>query len=196
MEIPLTSFVDFVLKSGSPKMTSAKKIKEQLDQPYDPITDYYKRFREGVQEMHQNNQAKGQLARIIGDLPESKVRNYKLMIEMYTRFLGRKNVSWFNPPRGTWENEDIEIPINPELGLEWNENRYVIKLYLKADPPSKDRIACILALINQALGNRNAKYCLLDVRSNKLFQFEPLMMNLIPLAEGEAQSLQFMLEKI
>jgi len=196
MEIPLTSFVDFVLKSGSPKMTCAKKIKSQLDLPYDPMTDYYKRFREGVQRMHQRDLPKNQLTRLIGALPYSKEVNYTSMIDQYKRFLGRKTRTWFNPPRGVWRHEEIEIPINPELGLEWDDQKYIIKMYLKAEAPSKDRVACILALMNTTLNARNANYCVLDVRNNKLFQFEAEMMDLIPLAEGEANSLKFMLDKL
>ena len=37
-EISLTDFVDFVIKSGSPKLTKVKSAKTRPD--YDPKTDY------------------------------------------------------------------------------------------------------------------------------------------------------------
>lgn len=47
-KVSLSPFIDFVLTSGSPKLTCAKKIKKQLQEPYDPATDYYARFRDAV----------------------------------------------------------------------------------------------------------------------------------------------------
>lgn len=196
MEIPLTSFLDFVLKSGSPKMTCAKKIKVQLDEPYDPAGDYYKRFREAVQEMHKTGKSKGDLIKMIGALPDNKIENYRTMVAGYKKFIGTKDVTWFNPLRKSWLHEDLEIPINPELGLEWDDNKYLIKLYLKADKPSKDRLSSILALMKQTLPTKDCKYGLLDVRNSKLYLFEPDMELLMPLVEGEAQSLSLILSRI
>ncbi len=85
----MTSFVDFVMKSGSPKMTCAKRIMEQLGQEYDPAGDYYKRFREAVQDLHKRNLDKSNLSKLIGSLPSSKEESYNKMIEGYLKFLGR-----------------------------------------------------------------------------------------------------------
>src|SRR5688572_8784533 len=120
MEIPLTSFIDFVLKSGSPKMTCAKRIKYQAGEDYDPTTDYYKRFREAVQELHREKMKKGELMKIIGTLPTNKIENYNKMVDGYQKFLGKKEVIWFKPTRKHWVHGDLKIPINPEIGLEWN----------------------------------------------------------------------------
>lgn len=196
MEIPLTSFTDFVLKSGSPKMTSAKKIKSQLDEVYDPVGDYYKRFREALQELHQNSLPKGDLLKIIGELPSNKVINYSTMVDGYKKFLGRKEITYFKPTRKIWTHGNINIPINPELGLEWGEDKYLIKLYLKADKPSKDRIASILSLMKNTINNDTIKYAVLDVRNSKMYDYEPTMDILIPLVQGEAESLEFILSRI
>src|SRR5690349_6687757 len=133
MQIPLTSFIDFVLKSGSPKKTCADKIKFQLDEPYEPAKDYYKRFRDAVQELHLEDLDKKELKKLIGSLPDKKIENYEVMINGYKKFLGTKEVQWFTPPRKTWKYGTLEIPINPEVGLEWGGTKYIIKLYLKAE---------------------------------------------------------------
>lgn len=195
-QIPLTSFVDYVLKAGRPKMTCARKIKEQLSEPYDPASDYYKRFREAVRELHVTNTKKSALLKIMGPLPESKKVNYVLMAGKYQSFLGAKEYTWFEPPRKIWKHDDLEVPINPELGLAWGGMKYIIKLYLKAEPPSKDRIASILALMKNALPVKDSKLGVLDVRNNKLFLFEDDMTYLLPLIEGEAQSLELVLNRL
>lgn len=196
MEIPMTSFIDFVLKSGSPKMTSAKKIKNQADEDYSPASDYYKRFREAVQELHQKDLKKGDLLKIIGSLPHNKVENYNKMVEGYKKFLGRKDITWFKPARGSWTHGNLEIPIKPELGLGWDGNRYLIKLYLKSEKPSKDRLSSILALMNNTIPQTNLTYAVLDVRNGKLYLYEKGMDLLMPLVEGEAESLEFILSRI
>ena len=196
MNISLSPFIDFVLKSGSPKMTCAKTIKSQIDDQYDPATDYYKRFREAVDELHKNNRKKGDIKSMIGSLPPNKVDNYELMVKGYQTFLGSKNITWFPPPRKVWKHKNIEVPINPELGLEWDGQKYIIKMYLKADKPSKDRVASILALIKNSLNSKDSQIGLLDVRNSKLYLYEKSMDLLLPLIQGEAESLEFILNTI
>lgn len=196
MEIPLTSFIDFVLKSGSPKMTCAKKIKAQLNEKYDPATDYYKRFREAVQDLHSKDKDRAKLLELIGPLPETKEDNYRLMVQGYKKFLGRKDFAWFNPTRKIWKHGELEITINPEVGLIWDDSRYIIKLYLKADKPSKDRLSSVLALMHETLPHKESVLALLDVRNAKLYTFEQSMLDLMPLVEGEADSLEAILGKV
>lgn len=196
MEVPMTSFLDFVLKTGTPRMTCAKQIKAQMAEPYDPTTDYYKRFRDGVQEMHREGLDKSQLIKIIGALPDRKVDNYNAMISGYKKFLGTKDVEWFEPPRKIWKEGNLQIAVNPEVCLEWGGTKRIIKLYLKADKPSKDRFSSVLALMKHTLPSKGCELCLLDVRNNKLYTYEPSMLELIPLVEAEARALELILEKL
>jgi len=52
-EISLTKFVDFVIKSGTPKMTQVRAIKKRRVDGYDPSHDYYRKLRDGIVELHQ-----------------------------------------------------------------------------------------------------------------------------------------------
>jgi len=56
--ISLTSFVDFVSKAGTPKLTVVKNAKQQLAEGYDPATDFYKAIRDGIIGMHKSGQPK------------------------------------------------------------------------------------------------------------------------------------------
>lgn len=194
MQVPLTSFIDYVLKSGTPKKTCADKIKVQLSEPYDPAKDYYKRFREAVQELHAGERDKKELVKIIGELPDKKLDNYNAMVAGYKKFLGNKKTTWFVPNRKEWKYGNIEISINPELGLEWDDTKYLIKLYLKSDKPSKDRIASVLALMKNTIPTKNCVHVLLDVRNSKPYFFDASMLDLIPLVEAEAASLEHLLK--
>lgn len=48
IEISLTRFLDFTLKSGSPQLTSLRQTKQQVAEGYDPMTDYYKQTRDAI----------------------------------------------------------------------------------------------------------------------------------------------------
>jgi len=52
IEISLTRFLDFTVKSGSPKLTSLRRTKMQLAEGDDPMIDYYKQIRDTID--HQN----------------------------------------------------------------------------------------------------------------------------------------------
>jgi hypothetical protein len=196
IEIPLTSFLDFVAKSGIPKMTCAKKIKKQLGEPYSPVTDYYKRFRDSVTELHRKGLDKKQLYKLIGELPEGKENNYKEMESGYRKFIGSKSVTWFEPPRNNWIQGNLKITINPEVALQWDMRKYIIKLYLKAEKPNKDKVSSVLALMKEVLQEKDCTYSLLDVRSGKLYLYEDSMRTLMPLVKAEAQSLELILTQI
>ena len=57
--------------------------------------------------------------------------NYPDVINGYKKFLGRKKLIWFQPPFKVWKIGELEIRLNPELGLEYNNQFYVMKLYFK-----------------------------------------------------------------
>mgnify|MGYP006902746727 FL=1 len=177
-------------------MTCAKNIKIQMQQEYDPATDYYKRFREAVQTLHAEDKPKNELANLIGELPANKHENFARMIEGYKKFLGKKEVEWLSPKREIWKHGNLEIPINPELYVKLNDQKHLIKLYMKAEKPSKDKVASILALMKHTISGRGMIYSVLDVRNSKLYTYDTAMDVLMTLVEGEANSLELMLNKI
>ena len=53
IEVSLTSFADFVLKSGLPKLTCAQQMRQQYERGYSPSFDYYKKFRDTTRRLHE-----------------------------------------------------------------------------------------------------------------------------------------------
>ncbi len=188
IEISLTDFIDFVSKSGSPKQTKVREIKTR--KPYSPAIDFYKPFRDGIIEYHVQKKKKCELDKIVSNLNDKrKVSNYSIIIQGYKKFIGRKDINWFEPSSNHWIINDLDVRINPELGLIINNKKYNIKLYLKADKLTKDRISQILALLKVSLKSKldnDTDLAILDVRNNKLYYFEENHLELLPLLEGEA----------
>lgn len=192
IEISLTDFVEFVIKSGSPKLTIVKQIKNRT--VYHPSKDYWKKLRDKIQETHSEAKDKDDLDKVIVDITDnSKLRNYKEAILAYKKFLGKKKIKWFNPPFKQWKNSELMIRLNPELGLIINNEKYVVKLYFKAEPITKNRIEIILSLLKSELKNKkeNFKFALLDIRTIKLHTDEKIDINVLqPLLIGEAISFE------
>lgn len=192
IEISLTRFVDFVIKAGTPKLTSLKETKKQLQVTYDPATDYYKQIRDSIIDHHRKGLPFSTIDYCAAKVTnKSKVENYPLIADGYRRFCGRKPITWFKPPSGKWTHGTVSVALNPELGLEFNGTRHVIKLYFKSDPPRKIEVDSVLAMMDQQLpGSKSSRtVALLDVRRGKLITDVPTDPALVALLQGEAAAL-------
>ena len=120
-----------------------------------------------------------------------KKDNFQEAIQGYKKFWGRKDLQWIEPVFKHWQIDDLDVKINPELGLMINGKPHVIKLYLKSDKLSKNKSDQILALLESELRRKAGKqtvFCVLDVRQGKLYCNEDKRKDLIPLLVGEARS--------
>ncbi len=114
--LSLTDLVDVVSRAGTPKATKVAEIKNR--KAYQPATDFYKPFREGLVGVHEAGKDK----KALGDLQKSltdpkKIANYPDAIEGYRKWWGKKSFAWFEPPRNLYGHAGIDVAINPELGL-------------------------------------------------------------------------------
>ena len=182
--ISLTTFIDFVSKSGTPKMTVVRNAKAQ-EGNYRPSTDFWRYLRERIIEYH--DFIDGALV-LVSD--RNRLNNFPSAIAQYKKFLGNKSLTWFAPSRIDWSNGNLDIRINPELGLEWGSNKHIIKLYFKKEPLSKTRADLVTTLLQNTLPHDPTiyDYCLLDIQANKLYSSNGAPPNLMPLLVGEALS--------
>ena len=192
IKISLTDFLDFINKTGSSKMTKVRQVKNR--EKYHPSTDFYKPLRDGIVEIHRNNEDKKSLDEITGGLTDKKkIDNYPNAIEGYKKFWGKKKFLWFDPPFNHWKVGDLDIKINPEIGLQINDKFYIAKLYFKADKLTKDRIGQILSLMEYQLRNEvedEIIFCVIDVRNAKMYENIIGDITYLPLLEGEAKSFE------
>ena len=124
-------------------------------------------------------------------IDEKKKGRYQSAIDGYKRFIGRKNIEWFEPPKALWRREGLRVSINPELGLNINAKKHVIKLYFKKERLSKRKIDVILEMMEQSLRRQlkqTTKVAVLDVTNSKLFSLSGRELDLEPLLIGEASS--------
>lgn len=196
--ISLTDFVDFVIKSGSPKLTKVREVKGRDD--YHPAFDFWKPLRDGIVAFHESGTTnKKSLDDIVADLKDKKkVVRYRDCVKGYKKFLGKKNVKWFKPQSAVWQSSDVEVRVNPELGLVINGVPHLIKLHFKAEVLSKARVSCVLLLMDQALKSpkKGVSYAVLDVPKGNLYASGTPDLTLLPLLVGEAASFANMWQQL
>lgn len=178
--ISLNDFVGFLNKTGRHRLSHVKQIKNRPD--YEKNFDFYAPFREAVQALHKKDLDKNELDKLIDNLTDRKKQsNYPALVNGYKKFWGRKSLKWFKPPKKDWKIGDVSIRINPELGLEYNNKFYVIKLYLKEDPIRKDQIDQILSLMEMQLRSKvldpEIQFAFLNVRKSKLYIYDSKVFN-------------------
>lgn len=189
--ISLTDFVDIVARVGMQKITKIRDIKNRDD--YSPQKDYWKILRDHITNNHSHGGNRDTLLQA-NELTQNqnKITNYQNALDGYKKFLGKKNVTWFNPPSLVWNYADIDISLNPELGLLFNNEYHVIKLYFKAEPLSKAKTELILFLLNQVMPQKNENgnpllYSIVDTQKAKHLLTSGFNKNMIAALNGEAQ---------
>jgi hypothetical protein len=150
--ISLTDFVDFVSKVGTPKITKVREIKARPE--YHPARDHYKYLRDGIKTFHEEGHANKNtfFNNLLTNLPDEKKRErFTLLATGYKGFLGTKVITNEERDNVIWTHGNLEVNVNPELCLNINGRKHLIKLYFKADDLTKLRIDVILYLMQNAL---------------------------------------------
>lgn len=144
---PLYTFVDFVLAGALRKLPVVKDFKEHR---YDHAADFYGLLREAIVEAHEKQRSLEDVVLSLTD--ERKRRLYQPMIAGYLRFLGAASMERFTPPHTVLPIGDLEVDINPEIGLEIAGTPHVIKLHFGGATLAQARIDMVLGLMIAARG--------------------------------------------
>lgn len=166
--ISLTTFVDFVSKSGTPKMTVVREWKHRDE--YDPLTDYWKTLREAIIAVHKKRHGVERLEAVAAGATVKKIANYALCAKAYKKWIGKRTLPWFEPPKLEWKSGGIRVQINPELGLEIDGKKHLVKLYFREQALPANRAVLALQAMHEAASKlrSNVAMGLLDIRKGKL----------------------------
>ena len=197
--ISMTTFVDFVLASGTPRLSVVRKAKAQYEGKYNPGTDFYRDLREAISIGHQQGSPASELDKLALNIENPrKIDLYLECIDSYKRWCGRKTLQWLGTFINEWSFGYLIIRVNPELGLQINGDSYAIKLYFKSDKPSKLRLETMFHLLRVSLpeGQENTTPAILDVRRGKFFTPTRDIPGIQTLLEGEAAAFQTMWSQV
>jgi hypothetical protein len=187
--ISLTTFVDFVLASGTPRLTCIRNAKAMYSTEYHPPFDFYKQLREFIIEMHSAGKPASALDRfVVSNANAKKAATYRECVASYKKLMGSRPIEWTGSEAAKWEIGDLSVKVNPELGLRIDGVNHVVKLYFKQPQPSKLRLETMLHLLEKVLpkNNKPAIPAILDVPRGKLIVPTVRVNGLDALLAGEA----------
>lgn len=192
-KISFSYFIDFVMKTGAPKLSDVKDFKEHKG---DLFPDFYMPLREAIVEMHEQGKTPAGLDDLLTNVrDERKRRIYPSLISGYREFLKSQPMTWFKPPVVGHAIGDIEINVNPELGLKIGNTPHIIKMYFRGEPLAQKRISIVMNLLATALRptNPGVVFSVLDVKNAKLHSLKvPPNPKVAVLLRGEAASFSTM----
>lgn len=193
INVSLTSFADFVLKSGLPKVTCAQSIRRQIAEGYHPGRDYYKSFRDTLTKAHSKNDSIfDSLEAMMTRVDKSRKANYQLLTRGYLKFwssyLEPNALAWRTPIAGMWKYRKVCVRVNPELAFSDGMSNYLVKLYCKDEALSKPQVNIILHTMQMAVRQDVSRpvCAILDVRRSRIFESTSFNPKWTVLLEGEA----------
>ena len=201
----MTPFVDFVVASGTRKLTAVKKAKAQYQAAYDPATDFHKPLRECIIDAAQQNlngkDTLDSVRSILVNLRASKSASYQECGVGYKKWRGRKNVVWdeaFTSEWSEWTQGRLAIRVNPELGLLINDIPYIIKLYFKSPELSQFRLETTYHLLKQydRTEHNQVNVGILDIRRGYLYHPKRDIPDIEQLLAGEAAAFQTIWDRV
>jgi hypothetical protein len=185
MKIPLTTFSTFVAGTPSAKIACVSTFK----QGYDPRHDYWKGPREAIPRNHQDARPKSGLDDFLRRITSNKAANYALRIEAYKEFWGSRRLQWAGGSSRVWSSAGLDVSVNPELFLDINGKRHIIKLYFNKDKISSDRAHAMLRLMEIMFQKGPHKTLgVLDLGQGELITPGAPLDYLDPVLAGEAAS--------
>jgi hypothetical protein len=198
--IGLTQFIDFTVKGSSAKTNTVRKIKYQNE--YHPAFDYWKQLRDGIIRFHEQELNFDFLEELVRDIDKRKRANYIAALKSYKKFINEKHISWFNPGKANWINDELSVRCSSELGLIINDQPHIIKLYFKGKSEKIDKrnILTTLTLLNSASyevsHDSQTKHSVLNLQKNSLFGINEVNQDMLIALESEASQFLYIWNKI
>lgn len=187
IEITLTSFIDFLIKNGPPRITHVRNCKKQILQGYHPSRDFYLKIREPIIEFHKNGLSIDYLENTVRNISDkNKKQNYPIVLNGYKKFLKNNHFDWFETTKATWIYNELKVKVNPELGLIDNGKKYLTKLYFKKDVLTEFKVKTIASLMYNCIGKKSLNMALIDTRNGRFIPLDRVNPDIDLLLQTEA----------
>lgn len=186
--VSLTTFTNFVQKSGPPRVTAVRDAVERYSLEYRPATDFWRPMRDGIISAHRSDDGLAQLDALPGRVSSRRRSLYVDAVNGYREFLRNKSVSFFPAASTIWSAHGLDVRVNPELGLHIDGVPYFVKLYLKKEPTlDRSSAQLILCMLGELPTDDGAiKPLVLDVIRGRGFSPNRYTASSSPLLAGEA----------
>lgn len=152
----------------------ARLIRRERDKDdYHPAKDFYKYVREAIVKSLKQDLGVSYLHNQVRDFSGDKAKKphfvqiEKSFIEAAEHLYGHP---WFSPPRAPYINGGVTVIVNPEIGVNIDGRKYVIKLYFSEAELGKGRANYMTCLMDHCFGGDYLN-AVLDVRRREFYTF-------------------------
>jgi hypothetical protein len=172
VQISMTTFLDYVAATGTTRLRRIVDAKQQYSRAYNPASDFYGPLRKRVETVFENGWDPEALDKALREIEDPKKHDHyracRAGLRKWAGKKGTKKLKWVKPKGATWRSGALEVKISPELWLDIEGKRHIIKLYFKAEALSQHRVNLSLRLLEKTVG-RHGAVAVLDVRRGRLF---------------------------
>ena len=201
----MTTFVDFVLAHGTPRVTVVKNAKARYQEVYARDNDFYGPLRSFIVAAAQQNlnsmDTVASIPSARGNRNAHKLKAYEACIAGYKKWHRRKAIVWcekLGSKSPIWTRGRLVIRVEPELRVSINQTPHMIKLYCEEDRPSKQRLATMFHLLKQSDRTKQLQVSvgILDIRRGRLHRPIREVPGLEELLTGEVAAFQKMWDNV
>lgn len=142
------------------------------DATYDVRTDFYKRAREALKRLRGVDPDLSELQVVASAASEKRRAHYRRVLGGFALWAEQRQLEFFLAPRGAWAEGDIEVPINPELGLIIDGIRHLVKLNFNQSALSEREVAVVHDLMHTVFGRSvpsGTRMSVLDLATGRLY---------------------------
>jgi len=191
ISVGLTQFLDFLLRGSTARVTAVHNIKYQP--PYHPAMDFWRKLRDEIKTIHQNNYNLSRLDALLNDVDQKKIHQYADAVHHYKKFCSGKKIEWFDVGDAFWSFHNLAVRSTPELGLIINGTPYRIKMYFKEHRQKLDKRLsdALLTLMEDSFLQipNEATSAVLNVKRSRLIPLDKAVDSKMRIAlEGDAMS--------
>jgi len=166
--VSLTTFMDFVAATGTARLTRVRQAKKYYEQGYSPQRDFYKPLRDRIEAQFAAGWDAKAFRKSLEDVTDpKKIDAYEECRAGLAKWAGRRKIEAGEAMRVSWTSGELEVNLNPELNATINGEPHLIKMYLKGEVLSKQKVNAVLHLLARHAED-GQKAGVLDVRRSKL----------------------------
>lgn len=175
-KVTLTRFMDFVNASG---MDRQKVVRETINaEKYSPCKDFYKDIRDAIVSFFKDKGSLESLEEEIALVKDEKKTHYLSLLQGFEKWIKNKKIVFLGAESCDYELSGLGLSINPELLLEINGEKTVVKLFFKDESIKRNTANMISVLMEMAFSVFETEYddfnfAVLDLRNGKLFRITP-----------------------
>ena len=178
MKVSLTRFKDFVNASSVDRQDVVKDTINSGE--YSPCKDFYKDIREAIVSMFKDGGSIEKLEEEINLVRDEKKTQYLLLLQGFKTWINKKKIVYLGAEACNFELNGLDLSINPELLLEINGEKTVVKLFFKGGKQKAERkkasvIPVLMKTAFVAFGEeyKDYNFAVLDICNGKLFRITP-----------------------